>query len=121
MAETKKAAARSSKRKTAAEQMAKERGASAVSGLKKASNRSSDEERKRTLAKTTQRRYDSPGAQTAKYEDQTRAFDKKKPSTSGMAWPGHSKTPPKGYIHKSSKRMTDYRPEREAMKNKRGK
>lgn len=65
------------------EMEAKKRAKSAVSGLKKGPNRSSDEERKRTLAKTTQRRYDSPGEQLGDrigpYTDQTRAFDKNKP------------------------------------------
>ena len=60
---------------------AKKRGASAVSGLKKAPNRRSDVEREDTLAKTTKRRKGSPGAQTLQASDQTTAFDK--PHTGG--------------------------------------
>jgi len=62
---------------------AKKRGASAVSGLKKAPNRISNAERKATLAKTTKRRKGSPGAQTLQASDQTTAFDK--PHTGGAA------------------------------------
>lgn len=71
-------ATESSKRKRAADQIAKERGASAVSGLKKAPNRFSDDEREHTLAKTTKRRKGFPGAQTLTAMDRTTAFDKKK-------------------------------------------
>ena len=63
------------------EALAKRRGTSAVSGLKKAPNRRSAAEREHTLAKTTKRRKGFPGAQTVRASDQTTAFDE--PHTGG--------------------------------------